>query len=121
MSESSTFNENPVLNLYQTKRRRVLSSRETARALAPNVRACLSQGNEGASLIVDLAGMATVAPGFVDEFLRVIKDSLPPASDGALVIDVINTPANQFSRFRAVCRVHEMTTEEISPGHWRIS
>ena len=110
-----------ILNLYDIKKRRVLSSRETAREMAPAVRDCLSQDSEGFALIVDLDGMATVAPGFVDEFLHVIKDSLPPDSDGALVIDVINTPANQFSRFRAVCRVHEMTTEEIGPGHWRIS
>ena len=111
----------PILNLYQTKKRRVLSSRETARELAPTVSTFMSQGNEGASLIVDLAGMVTVAPGFVDEFLHAIKDNVPPGSDGALVIDIINTSAHQFTRFRAVCRVHEMTTKEVGPDHWRIS
>ena len=41
-----------VLNLYQTKKRRALLSREAARVMAPTVRACLSEGNGGPSLTI---------------------------------------------------------------------
>ncbi len=110
-----------VLSLYDATKRRALSSRRTARSIQPIVSAILENGSGNGSLTVDFANMAAVTPSFFDELLRVIKDSVLPDSTGGPVIDLINTSEHQFARFRAVCRAHEMTTEEISPGHWRIS
>ena len=81
----------------------------------------LTNRNGNGSLTVDFANMVAVTPSFFDELLRVIKDSAPPDSAGTLVIDLTNTSAHQFARFRSVCRAHKMTAEEIAPGHWRIS
>lgn len=110
-----------VFNLHDATKRRALSSRATARSIQPVVKAMLSNGNGDGSLTVDFANLAVVNPSFFDELLRVIKDSVPPDSAGTPVIDLTNTSAHQFARFRAVCRAHEMTTKEIAPGHWRIS
>ena len=110
-----------VFNLHDATKRRALSSRETARSIQPTVGAMLANGNSDGSLTVDFAKMAVVTPSFFDELLHVIKDSAPPDLAGVPVIHLTNTSAHQFSRFRAVCRVHGMTTEEIAPGHWRIS
>ena len=110
-----------VFNLHDATKRRALSSRETARSIQPVVSAMLANGNGDRSLTVDFAKMAVVTPSFFDELLHVINDSVPSDSVGAPVIDLINTSAHQFARFRAVCRVHGMTTEEVGPDHWRIS
>ena len=111
----------PILNLYETKKRRVLSSRETAREMAPTVSAFLSHDNGGTSLTIDLSDMATVTPSFFDELLHVIKDSAPTDNWDAPVIHLTNTSRNHSARFRAICRVHSMEMVEIAPGHWRIS
>ena len=110
-----------VFSLHDATKRRALSSRGTARSIQPVVSAILTNGSDNGSLTVDFANMAAVTPSFFDEFLRVIKDSAPPDSEGAPVVELINTSAHQFARFRSVCRAHKMTTEEIGPGHWRIS
>ena len=110
-----------VFNLHDATKRRALSSRETARSIQPIVSAMLANGNGNGSLTVDFAKMAVVTPSFFDELLRVIEDSMPPDSVSAPVIDLVNTSAHQFARFRAVCKAHGMTTKEIGPGHWRIS
>jgi hypothetical protein len=110
-----------VFNLHDATKRRALSSRETARSIQPVISATLANGNGGGNLTIDFAKMAVVTPSFFDELLRVIKDSVPSDSVRAPVIDLINTSAHQFARFRAVCRVHGMTTEEVGPDHWRIS
>ena len=110
-----------VLNLYETKKRRVLSSRETAREMAPTVNTFLSQDNGGTSLTIDLADMATVTPSFFDELLHVIKDSAPSNIGDTPVIHLKNTSDSHSARFRAICRVHSMQMVEVGPGHWRIS
>ena len=110
-----------VFNLHDATKRRALSSRETARSIQPAIGAILANGNGDGSLTVDFAKMAVVTPSFFDELLRVIKDSVPPDFVGSPVIDLTNTSAHQFARFRAVCRAHEMTTKEVGPDHWRIS
>ena len=110
-----------VLSLYNTKRRRVLSSRETARELAPTVSTFLSRDNGGTSLTIDLADMATVTPSFFDELLHVIKDSVASDSDDTPVIHLMNTSDNHSVRFRAICRVHSLQMVQVGPGHWRIS
>ena len=114
----------PALNLYQANKRRVLSSRETVRKMAPAVSTFLSRDNGGVSLTIDLADMATVTPSFFDELLHVIKDSV--SSDNGdngntPVIHLTNTSNSHSARFRAICRVHSMEMVEIGPGHWRIS
>lgn len=108
----------PIINLYNTKKRRVLSSRDTAREIAPMIEDVMSQNGNGENLTVNLANMRTVAPSFFDELLHVIKDSAAP---GHPVIDIENTTDRQFARFRAVCRVHGLTTTAIGPNHWRIT
>lgn len=110
-----------VLNLYETKKRRVLSSRETAREMAETVNTLLSRDNDGTSLTVDLADIATVTPSFFDELLHVIKGSVAPDNDDTPVIHLMNTSNNHSARFRAICRVHSMQMVEVAPGHWRIS
>ncbi len=110
-----------VLSLYNTKKRRVLSSRETARELAPTVSTFLSRDNGDTSLTIDLADMATVTPSFFDELLHVIKDSVGPESGDTPVIHLMNTSDNHSARFRAICRVHSLQMVQIGPGHWCIS
>jgi len=110
-----------VLNLFETNKRRVLSSRETAREMAPTVSNLLSRDNGGTSLTIDLADMATVTPSFFDELLHVIKDSVPSEHDDAPIIHLTNTSDNHSARFRAICRIHSMEMVEVAPGHWRIS
>ena len=111
----------PTLNLYNTAKRRALSSRDTARSIAPHISRILANGDGDGSLTIDFANMAVVTPSFFDELLHVINgraqgDRLAPPT-----IDLTNTSKNQFARFRAVCRAHKMTSEEVGPDHWRIS
>ena len=111
----------PVLSLYDTKKRRVLSSRETAREMAPTVGTFLSHDNAGTSLTIDLADMATVTPSFFDELLHVIKGSVSSDSEDTPIIHLMNTSKSHSARFRAICRVHSLEMIEVGPGHWRIS
>ena len=111
----------PTLNLYDVAKRRALSSRDTARSIAPNISDLLVNSNGDRSLTVDLANMAVVTPSFFDQLLHVINDSVPADCPGPPIIDLTNTSQNQFARFRAVCRAHKMTAEEVGPDHWRIS
>ncbi len=111
----------PILNLYDTAKRRALSSRETARSIAPIISELLSDENGDGSLTIDLGKVVVVNPSFFDELLHVINDSVPTDRSGAPVIDLTNTSENQFARFRAMCRAHKMITEEVAPDHWRIS
>ena len=62
-----------VLDLYQTANKRVLSSRQTARAMTPVVSQSLSEGN--GALTIDMARMTAITPSFFDELIRVIEDS----------------------------------------------
>ena len=111
----------PTLNLYDTLKRKALSSRDTARSIAPNICMVLASGNGDGSLTIDLKNMVVVNPSFFDELLHVINDSVPADCPGTPVIDLTNTSENQFARFRAVCRAHKMNTEEVGPDHWRIT
>lgn len=110
-----------VLNLYETKKRRVLSSRETAREMSSTVSAFISKVNGKPGLTIDLADMATVTPSFFDELLHVIKGSVSPEKDDTPIIHLTNTSKSHAARFRAICRVHSLEMVEIGPGHWRIS
>ena len=109
----------PTLNLYDTTKRRALSSRETARSIAPHINDVLENGD--GSLTIDLANMAAVGPGFFDEFLHVVKNNTPADHLGTTLFDMVNTPEQQAVRFRAVCRVHGLNMVEVGPDHWRIS
>lgn len=108
----------PVLNLYKTRKRRVLSSRDTAREIESLISDTMSQNGRGRNLTVDLENVATVTPSFFDELLHVIRESAMPAHP---VIDIENTTDRQVARFHAVCRVHGLTTQKLGPNHWRIS
>ena len=107
-----------ALKLYETKGRRVLSSRETAREIAPTISGILGNDNSDGHLTVDMTNMSTVTPAFFDELLHVISESAAPASP---VIDIENTTERQFARFKAVCRVHGLDTAPVGPNHWRIT
>ena len=109
----------PTLNLYDTTKRKALSSRDTARSLAPTISNSLANGD--GSLTIDLANTATVAPGFFDEFLHVVKNNMPANHLSTTLFDMVNTPEQQAVRFRAVCRVHGLNMVEVGPDHWRIS
>ena len=111
----------PTLNLYNTAKRRALSSRDTARSIAPHISRILASGNGDGSLTIDFANMAVVTPSFFDELLHVINRRVTMERPSTPVIDLTNTSENQFARFRAVCRAHKMTAEEVGPDHWRIS
>ena len=110
-----------TLRLYDTKKRRVLSSRDTARSMAPEIRSLLSQADTEENLTVDLVDVATVAPSFFDEFLHVVKDNTPANHLSATLLDMVNTPEQQAVRFRAVCKVHGLNMVEVGPDHWRIT
>ena len=111
----------PTLNLYNTAKRRALSSRDTARSIAPHISRILANGDGDGSLTIDFANMAVVTPSFFDELLHVINGRVSMESPGTPVVDLTNTSKNQFARFRAVCRAHKMSAEEVGPDHWRIS
>ena len=106
-----------VLDLQETTGRKALSSRETARSIEPVINELLARDG---SLIVDLDKMVVVTPSFFDEFMHVARENAPPTAD-ALVIDLTNTSDHQFTRFRSVCKAHEMSAEKIGTDHWRIS
>ena len=110
-----------TLRLYDTRKRRVLSSRDTARSMAPEIINLLSEADSDENLTVDLVDVATVAPSFFDEFLHVVKNNTPADHLGTTLLDMVNTPEQQAVRFRAVCRVHGLNMVEVGPDHWRIS
>ena len=110
-----------TLNLYDTKKRRVFSSRDTARSMASEIKNLLSGSNSAGNLTVDLMEMATVTPSFFDEFLHVVKNNTPANHLSTTLFDMVNTPEQQAVRFRAVCRVHGLNMVEVGPDHWRIS
>ena len=111
-----------TLRLYDARKRRVLSSRDTARSMAPEIRnLLLSEADSEENLTVDLTDVATVTPSFFDELLHVVKNNTPADHLGTTLFDMVNTPEQQAVRFRAVCRVHGLNMVEVGPDHWRIS
>jgi hypothetical protein len=111
----------PTLNLHDTAKRRVLSSRATARSITPVISELLIGGNGSPGLTIDLEHMATVTPSFFDELLHVIVESMSSRGIVTPVIDLTNTSQHQSRRFTAVCRAHDMKMARVGPDHWRIS
>ena len=108
-----------VLDLYQTVNKRVLSSRQTARAMSPEVSRSISEGN--GTLTIDMARMTTITPSFFDELIRVIEDSVESHGQNSLAVHFTNTTDTQAAKFQTVCRAHSLSLEKAAPGHWVIS
>ena len=108
-----------VLDLYQTANKRVLSSRQTARAMTPMVSQSLSEGN--GALTIDMARMTAITPSFFDELIRVIEDSAESRGHKSLAIHFTNTTDAQAAKFQTVCRAHGLSLEKAAPGHWIIA
>ena len=104
-----------TLNLHDTAKRKALSARSTARSIQSAVSEKLVNG----SVTIDLADTLMVTPSFFDELLHVIQDSSPSSEIPAL--DLTNTSDIQFDSFRAVCRAHGLSAENIAQNHWRIT
>ena len=108
-----------VLDLYRTSNKRVLSSRQTARAMLPEVRQSISEGN--GTLTIDMAHMTAITPSFFDELIRVIEDSVESRGHDDLAIHFTNTTDTQAAKFQTVCKSHGLSLAKATPGHWIIA
>ena len=107
-----------TVQVFELLRRRILVSRESARAIEPHVAAALAEGP--GELILDLSGVEGLSPSFLDETLLVVEKHLPDAGQDRLRVTIENPPTQLSSKFAAVGRGHGLTIEESAPGVWTI-
>ena len=107
------------LKIFDLVGKRVLVTRSSARALAPDLADALSEGDGEVTL--DFAGVDGLTPSFLDEILSVLEESALALGRGQLRVEVTNSPTQLSSKFAAVGRAHGLVTDEPTTGTWIIS
>jgi hypothetical protein len=95
----------------------VLVSRESARELTEAIEALLDQ-HPDSTVAVDFAGVAGVAPSFLDELLTVFESILGKRGCARSELIVANPPTRLSSKFEAVARSHNLSAQPRDDGTW---
>ena len=106
------------VKIYDLLHKQVLVSRDTARAIQPQLVAALVEGQ--GELVLDLSDVDGLTPSFFDETLSIIGEALPPGSESRFRLTILNPPTKLSNKFKAVGRVHGLTAEERDGVGWII-
>ena len=107
------------LNIFDLVGRRVLVTRSSARALAPDLADALV--GVGGEVTLDFAGVDGLTPSFLDEILSVLEEIALASGGVRLRIEVTNSPTQLSSKFAAVSRGHGLVASELGDRTWIIA
>ena len=102
-----------VVPVYEITQRRALVTRGVAREFADYVR----DEPDVSPLILDLAGVLVMAPGFFDELLGKISDF---PNGPVRTITIKNAPRPLAEKDRAVARGRDAQIEQVNDSDWEI-
>ena len=108
-----------TLKIHDFLKRRVLVTRDSARAIQAELKAALIDGQGQVTL--DFDGVDGLTPSFLDEILSIIEESTGGKSRSRLQITVTNPPTQLSSKFAAVGRGHGLAIKESDHTSWIIS
>ena len=108
-----------TVQVYQLLKKRVLVTRESARAIQSELAHALT--NTNGEVYLDFRGVEGLTPSFLDEMLIVIEESMPESPRGPLRLRLHNPPTRLSSKFAAVGRAHRLSIAQSDDGSWIIS
>ena len=107
-----------AVKIHDLVQKQVLVSRDTARAIQPQLVAAVVDGL--GELVLDLSDIDGLTPSFFDETLSIIGEALPAGSESRFRLTIMNPPTRLSNKFKAVGRVHGLTAEERDGVGWII-
>ncbi|MBI3954290.1 MAG: STAS-like domain-containing protein [Chloroflexi bacterium] len=103
-----------AVKVYDLLGRRVLVTRESAKAIGPALRQALSEDQQEVAL--DFSGVDGVTPSFLDEVVAIIEALLGEAVRMRVIL--LNPPTRLSLKFQAVGRAHGVLIRELDNGNW---
>ena len=107
------------IKIFDLVGKRVLVTRSSARALAPDLADALAEG--GGDVTLDFVGVDGLTPSFLDEILSVLEESVLAFEGVRLRVEVTNSPTQLSSKFAAVSRGHGLVARETGDRTWIIA
>ena len=107
------------LKIQQLLPKKVLTSRDSARSIAPQIADAVRDANGGVEM--DLQGVLGMAPSFFDELLSVIEKGARVAGKQPGEIIVSHPPSGLLPKHHLVCKGHGLKVSEDSSGRWVIT
>ena len=94
--------------------KRILMTRHSARSIQPFVAEALNEGH--GKIALDLSGVDSLTPSFMDELLLIIEEIREPANQAHPALTVRNPPTELTAKFEAVGRGHGLVVESTEEG-----
>ncbi len=108
-----------MIRLFELSTRRVLVTRESARAMAAALGKELDDNGE--VLHLDFAGIEGMTPSYLDELLRVIHEEQRRRRIDNLEVRLLRPPMRLSSKFEAVGRSHGLAiTSSVDGATWHV-
>ena len=108
-----------TVRIFDLLRRRVLVTRDSARAIEPCFSAALTEGH--GEVVLDFAGVEGMTPSFLDETLSIIEGCTVDIDGQRVHVKIINVPTHLSSKFKAVGKRHALQISESDGGALVIS
>lgn len=105
-----------TVQLYHMFNKRALVTRDAADALQGDVdESCL----RGDPLALDLEGIQSITPSFLDQLLLMVESSLPNEDDAVNIV-MLNSPPGLRDRLESIGRVHKLEVVSDDVGDWLV-
>ena len=106
-----------MVKVVDLLKKRVLVTRESARAIEPELRAALREGS--GSVELDFTEVEGMTPSFLDETIAILSDTLRESrARESLRIVLKNPPTRISSKFVAVGRSYNLSVAADDQGAW---
>ncbi len=102
------------MRLSELLGKRILMTRDSARSIQPFVAEALEEGH--GEIALDLSGVDSVTPSFMDEILLINEEIREPAYGAHPALTVRNPPTELTAKFEAVGRGHGLVVESNEEG-----
>lgn len=107
------------LRVYELLGKRVLVTRDSARAIKGQIAEALNDGR--GEVLLDFEGVMGITPSFLDETLHIIEECVAAIEGNRLRVKVLAPPTELSSKFLAVGRGHGLGVRKSEDGSWIIS
>ncbi len=107
-----------ALKVFDLLKKRVLVTRQSARAIEAELGRALAEGQ--GELVLDFSGVEGITPSFLDETLSVIEEFFQRMNGGEFRVKIENPPTQLSSKFAAVGRGHGLDIRESDGKAWII-
>lgn len=108
-----------IVKVYDLEKKRVLVTRESARAIEPILCSAMAQGQ--GELALDFSGVEGMTPSFLDEILGIIQTCIQTAKPKRFRLLIDHPPTRLSAKFAAVGRGRGLSLRESEGGAWIIT